>query len=110
MKSHRSRVFGLKTKERDWLHPVDQVLPVTRPKYKLRSLEESTAIPVECAAILIQVAVFAAQFPALAMGGSIVAVVQITAQVPTVMSDLGLIVTNVVAQTMVTVPGQRGCN
>lgn len=50
----------MKTEERDWLHPVDQLLPVTRPKHKLRSLEESTAIPVECVAILIEVAVFAA--------------------------------------------------
>ena len=75
-----------------------------------RGREESAAIPVELAAILIEVSVFAAQFPALAARGRVVAVVHITAQFTMVMSDPGLIVTNVAAQAMVTVPGQRGCD
>src|SRR5215469_1195580 len=75
-----------------------------------RGREESAAIPVKFAAILVEVPVFAAQFPALTARGRVVAVVHIPAQFTTVMSDLGLIVANVAPQTMVTVPGQRGCD
>jgi hypothetical protein len=75
-----------------------------RPDGKLNLV----TVPVEVAAILIYVAILATKFAALVACRSIVSVVQIAAQLATIVSDLGLVVTDIAVQTSVAIPGQRG--
>ena len=59
------------------------------------------AIPVELTAILIQIAIFASDFPALVASGSVVAISEVAAQFVAVASNLALVVTDVAVQAAV---------
>jgi hypothetical protein len=51
--------------------------------------------------ILVQVAILAANFAAFVTGGAIVAVPQVPVQLPAIMGNLGLIMTDVAMQTAI---------
>ena len=65
-------------------------------------------VPVKVAAIAIYVAVLTAQFTAFVARGRVVAAVEVAPKLAAIVSDLGLVVTDIAVQTSVTIPGQRG--
>ena len=73
---------------------------VTRKANRPRAL---VAVPVEFAAIAINVAVFATEFAALVAGRGVVAAVEIAAEFAAIMGDLGFVVTDIAT---VAVPGK----
>jgi hypothetical protein len=70
-----------------------------------RGLAISAAVPVQFAAITIDVAILMTQFTALMARGGIVSVVQIASQLAAIVFDLRLVVADVAVQASVTVPG-----
>ena len=63
------------------------------------------AVPVQFAAIAIDVAIFTTQFAALMASGGIVSVIHIASQLAAIMVDFRLVVADVAVQAAVTVPG-----
>jgi len=64
----------------------------------------SPLAPIRFAAIAIQVAVLAAQFPALVARGRVVSVIQIATQFLAIVGNLGPIVVHLPAKTIVSIP------
>ena len=69
---------------------------------------DSAAIPVELAAIAIDVSIFAAEFAPFVTGGGVIAASEIVAQFAAVMCNPSLVVTDVAVQAPVPIPRQRG--
>src|SRR5579864_7428731 len=66
------------------------------------------AIPVELAAVAVNVAILAPEFPALMARGSIVAVVEIAPQFAPIMINPRIVVADVAPDTVVAVPCKSG--
>ena len=67
-------------------------------------------IPVEFAAVTIDIAIFAAKLAALVTGRAIVSVAEIVAQFATVVCDFGLVVSHIPAQTTVARQSRRNAH